>query len=63
MEAVIGGYILSGGATGIAIGVLYFIYKFCEKRRFHSECCGGSIDIKNESTPSPKDTKREIIKT
>jgi hypothetical protein len=62
MEAFIAQSIVSGGATGIVIGVLVFLYKCCYKKKFHSECCGNTLDVK-DSEPSPETTPPPQVKT
>jgi hypothetical protein len=47
-----GGYAASGGITGAIIISLYMAYKCCYRKKFHSECCGAKMDVKNDS-PSP----------
>jgi hypothetical protein len=53
MDASIGNYAASGGITGAIIVSLYIAYKCCYRKKFHSECCGAKMDVKNDS-PSPK---------
>jgi hypothetical protein len=48
----VGNYLASGGVSGAVIAGLYLFYKCCYKRKFHSKCCGGEMDIgAGEATP------------
>jgi hypothetical protein len=46
----IGNYFLTGGTTGCILGIVFLTYKFCSKKKFHSECCGGKMDVSNDPT-------------
>jgi hypothetical protein len=48
-------YVASGGVSGAIVCVFYFLYKCLYKKRIHSECCGNTVDIKEESTKSNKE--------
>ena len=53
--------IASGGASGIAISVLFLIYKFCQNRHIRSKCCGKEIDIDTDvSTPKVVSSKNPL---
>jgi hypothetical protein len=58
-------YLASGGVSGAIIAGLYIAYKCCYRRKIHSKCCGGEIDV-DGGQPSPaivKETTFEPTKT
>jgi hypothetical protein len=51
-------FIASGGVTGAVVVVAYMIYKLCKGKRFKSSCCGGSIEVQDDThTHSPMTPK------
>lgn len=53
----VGNYLASGGVSGAVIAGLYLFYKCCYKRKFHSKCCGGEMDIGAGEPSPPKDVQ------
>ncbi len=47
-----GNMIAGGGVSGGIVAVLYVLYKCCYRRKFHSKCCGASMDV-DGGAPSP----------
>jgi hypothetical protein len=49
-------YLASGGVSGAIIAGLYIAYKCCYRRKFHSKCCGGEMDVgSGQSSPETKE--------
>jgi len=44
--------IAGGGVSGGIVAVLYVLYKCCYRRKFHSKCCGATMDV-DGGAPSP----------
>jgi len=47
-----GNMIAGGGVSGGIVAVLYVLYKCCYRRKFHSKCCGATMDV-DGGAPSP----------
>ena len=45
-------FIASGGVSAAVVIIFYLTYKACERKKFKSTCCGGSIEVKAD-VPSP----------
>jgi hypothetical protein len=58
MDQSVSNYVATGGVSGAIVCVFYFAYKCLYKKRIHSDCCGNTIDIKGENSPST--SKKEI---
>lgn len=59
-------YLASGGVSGAIIAGLYIAYKCCYRRKFHSKCCGGEMDVgSGQASPTTKEAPFEppVIKT
>lgn len=53
MESSIGNYVATGGVSGAVVIVAYFLYKLCENKKFKSQCCGATVEVKEEGhTPN-----------
>ena len=49
--------LLGTGTAGTILTVLYFLYKTCNNKRIHSQCCGKDVDVEfqvQEMTPPKK---------
>jgi hypothetical protein len=55
MDVNVGSVLANGGISGIICLIGFIIYKLCDKRHFHSKCCGADIDI-DETKPTPANT-------
>ncbi len=52
-DSQIGSVIAGGGVSSAIIATLYVLYKCCYRRKFHSKCCGASMDVDaGEPTPT-----------
>lgn len=52
MESNFGSIVAGGGVSSAIIATLYMLYKCCYRRKFHSKCCGASMDV-DAGEPSP----------
>lgn len=52
METNFGTIVAGGGVSSAIMAGLYIAYKCCYRRKFHSKCCGASMDI-DAGEPSP----------
>jgi hypothetical protein len=60
MDPIVSNYVATGGVSGAVVCVFYFAYKCLYKKKIHSECCGNTMDIKSENSPSVE-TKKETL--
>jgi hypothetical protein len=63
MDNNIASYVSAGGVSGAVVCVFYFAYKCLYKKKIHSDCCGNTLDIKGENSPSTskKDIKIDVV--
>lgn len=63
MDSNIASYVSAGGVSGAVVCVFYFAYKCLYKKKIHSDCCGNTLDIKGENSPSTskKDIKIDVV--
>lgn len=64
MENNIGSYIAGGGVSGAIIAIAFVLYKLCNHRRFRSQCCGATVDMRDDNgQPSPERDKKIELPT
>ena len=59
-DSQIGSVIAGGGVSSAIIATLYVLYKCCYRRKFHSKCCGASMDMDADQS-SPTNEKPTVI--
>jgi hypothetical protein len=60
MEIPMANFIASGGVSAAVVIIFYMTYKACEKKKFKSSCCGGSIEVKAD-LPSPEASRHNSL--
>lgn len=48
MSDSIQNYIAGGGVSGGIVAGLFIMYKCCYRKKLHSKCCGGELDLSSE---------------
>lgn len=53
---------ISGGTTGMVVGVVYIVYKMCKRSSCRSNCCGhkSSFSIDLEKGLNSNDSDRSV---
>jgi hypothetical protein len=54
MESSVLSGLSAGGLGGVIIALAFIIYKCCQGKKLHSECCGGKFDVAQEQQPPPQ---------